>query len=130
MTARTPARLLVVDDEQPIAAATAGYFSALGYLVDSAREREEAEALLATRNYDVMIVDMQLTGSHGREGLELISMARNSSSTTRTIVLTAWATQDLARVARSLGAALFLEKPTALADLAGAVSAVLLADEA
>lgn len=118
-------RLLVVDDEPAILAATRSYFTAAGYEVDCAREREEAEALLCTAPYALLIVDMRLTGTHGREGLELLSLARERSSATRSIVVTAHGSPELAEAARSLGADVFLEKPVALADIAGAVSALL-----
>ena len=44
MTARMAPRLLIVDDEPSILTAMASYFRSQGYEVDSAGEREEAEA--------------------------------------------------------------------------------------
>ena len=125
MIAQRPHRLLVVDDEPAILAATRSYLAAAGYQVDCASEREEAEALLCTSLYAVMIVDMRLTGTHGREGLELLSFARERSSATRSIVVTAHASPELAQASRGCGADAFLEKPAALADIAVVVGALL-----
>jgi len=48
-------QLLVVDDEEPIRYALREYFVARGYAVDCAQEIEEAEALINTRTYDIVI---------------------------------------------------------------------------
>jgi two-component system response regulator PilR (NtrC family) len=121
-------RVLIVDDESAILHATRAYLTVLGYSVDCAREREEAEALLATTPYAVLITDMRLTGMHGREGLELLSFAREHSSATRAIVVTAYGSPELAEASRALGADAYLEKPVALSDVARTVAALL--DEA
>lgn len=120
-----PMRVLVVDDESAILAATRAYLMAEGYEVDCAREREEAEALLCASQYELMIVDMRLTGSHGREGLELLSFARERSTRTKSIVVTAHGSPDLAEASRRTGADVFLEKPVALADIARTAGALL-----
>ena len=53
-------RLLIVDDEDAILFAMTEYFSARLFAVDCARDREEAEALLAVRAYAVIITDLRL----------------------------------------------------------------------
>lgn len=113
-----PNRLLVVDDEEPILEAARDYLTAHGYSVDTAREREEAEALIARNRYALMIADMRLTGAHGREGLELIAYLRECSPLARAIVLTAYGSLELEREARRRGADAFLEKPVPLSELA------------
>lgn len=118
-------RVLVVDDEEPILSAIREYFEPLGHGVDCARELEEAEALLSHVHYGLLIADLRLTGSHSAEGLELIRFARERSPWTRTILLTAHGSQELAREAQGRGADIFLEKPQPLSLLA-AVAAELL----
>lgn len=121
----TVPRLLVVDDEETILDATRDYFAAQGYLVDSAREREEAEALLATARYSLVIADMRLTGAHGREGLELLSYLRERCPWSKTIVLTAYGSPELEREILRRGADAFLEKPVPLSDVARTVNRLL-----
>ena len=111
-------RLLVVDDEEAILDATRDYFTASGYWVDCAREREEAEALLATEDYELVISDMRLTGAHGREGLELLGLLRERCPRTRTIVLTAYRSPELEGEVMRRGADSFLQKPIPLAEVA------------
>lgn len=110
-------RVLVVDDEETIVRATSKYFAAHGYVVDSANEREEAEALLSTSRYALVIADMRLTGVHGREGLELIGFVRERCPWAKVIVLTGYVSEELAEEAQRRGADLFLEKPVPLSDL-------------
>jgi DNA-binding response OmpR family regulator len=113
-----PRRVLIVDDEHTILDAVREYLAAYGLVVDAAHEREEAEALLLTRGYDVVIADMRLTGIHGREGLELLRFAREHRPMVRLIVLTAHGSRELEDEARRCGADEFLEKPVPLSELA------------
>ena len=66
-----PGRLLIVDDEAAIRLALGEYFRRRGWTVDSAAEKEEAEALLACTEYAVVIADLRLTGIYGVEGLDV-----------------------------------------------------------
>jgi len=118
-------RLLVVDDETAILASTCAYLNGLGYDVDGAGEREEAEALLATECYSVVIVDMRMTGAHGREGLELLRFLREQCPWARAIVVTAHGSPELETEARRCGACAFLQKPVALAEIARVAEALL-----
>lgn len=117
-TAQKGVRILVVDDEEAIRDATREYLTALGYHVDAAQEREEAEALLSTATYSLVIADMRLTGVHGREGLELVGYLRERCPWARVVVLTAYGSPDLEAEARRRGADVFLEKPVPLSELA------------
>ena len=113
----TEHRILIVDDEQPVRDAIREYLTAYGYGVDGAQELEEAEALLATTDYSLMLVDIRLTGLHGREGLELLRFARRHCPEIRLIVMTAHASDGLELDARRRGADAFLEKPLPLSRL-------------
>lgn len=113
----TEHRILIVDDEQPVREAVGEYLTAYGFTVDAAEELEEAEALLVTTEYSLMIVDVRLTGMHGREGLELLRFAAHHCPCIRMIVMTGHAASDLEREARRRGADVFVEKPLPLSTL-------------
>src|SRR5689334_19197278 len=83
-------RLLVVDDEEAICFSMSEYFSLHGYKVDTAREIEEAEKLLAASEYKVVIQDLRLSLTNTSDGLEMIRSIREHSPKTRIIVLTAY----------------------------------------
>lgn len=119
------ARLLVVDDESAILAATCAYLRGIGHDVDGAGEREEAEALLAVECYAVVILDMHMTGAHGREGLELLRFLREQCPWARTVVVTAHGSPELEAEARRFGACAFLQKPVPLADIARVTESLL-----
>jgi DNA-binding response OmpR family regulator len=51
--------MLIVDDERVILGAMQEYFAAHGYKVDCARDKREAETLLAERTYLVLITDLR-----------------------------------------------------------------------
>jgi DNA-binding NtrC family response regulator len=112
-----PARLLVVDDEAAIRFALVEYFRGSGWSVDSASEKEEAEALLACTAYAVVIADLRLTGIHGVEGLDIVQWSRHLRPETRVVLLTGNATPEIEAEARRRGADAFLEKPLPLATL-------------
>lgn len=118
-------KLLVVDDERPLAESIADYFDARGYLVDVASELEEAEALISGTAYDVVITDLRLTPTAHEEGLELLSFVHQRWPGTLTLVLTAFPTPLAERVARNAGACALLHKPQPLAEVEARVCALL-----
>jgi len=113
-----PYRVLVVDDEMPILGAVGEYFGALSLHVDTAQEREEAEALILTTPYDLVIADMRLTGIHGREGLELARFVREFQPGARVLIMTAHGSGELEEEVRRCGADQFVRKPIPLSELA------------
>jgi DNA-binding response OmpR family regulator len=116
-----PTRILVVDDEESIAFALQRYFRARGLEVDCAGELEEAQALLVNDRYSLVIADLRLTGVHGAEGLEVLSFVREHAPWTRTILLTAYGSDELESEALRRGADAVLRKPKPLPDLAQVV---------
>jgi len=115
-------RLLVVDDEEAIAFAMRRYFAGQGFEVDTASERVEAEALLARKHYQAAVIDLRLTGVDSAEGLDLLGFVRDNCPDTRTILLTAYGSEELNRQARERGVDVVLSKPQPLSDVAQVVS--------
>lgn len=111
-------RILIVDDEELIVLAMRRYFQGLGYEVDSAHELEEAQALLATRTYDLVIADLRLTGIGGVEGLQIVADVHQRSANTRIILLSAFGTPEIERESYNRGADAFLHKPKAMMEIA------------
>jgi DNA-binding response OmpR family regulator len=110
-------QLLIVDDESAIRFALADFFRAAGWSVDCAAEKEEAEALLANGEYDVVIADLRLTGISGVEGLDIIQWARHLRPETRIVLLTGNGTPEIEAESRRRGADAFLSKPLPLPEL-------------
>jgi DNA-binding response OmpR family regulator len=118
-------RLLIVDDESAIRFALVEYFRGCGWTVDSAAEKEEAEALLACTSYSVVIADLRLTGIHGVEGLDIVQWSRHLRPETRVVLLTGNATPEIEVEARRRGADAFLQKPLPLPQLEAIVDGLL-----
>lgn len=124
-TSRLLMRMLVVDDEDVIACALQTYFSVFGYEVEVAAEREEALALLALRDYDVVIADLRLTGTNGEEGLEVIRTARQRNGDAVLVLLTAYGTPSVEARASNGGADVLLHKTRPLVEIAHTVSSLV-----
>lgn len=122
---REPYRMLVVEDESTALFALKKYFSGAGYRVDHARELEEAEALILTTHYHVVIADLRLSGSTAAEGLEVLRFVRHHSRGTKVVILTAYSSPDVQSSARILGAGAFLQKPMALSEIQATVARLL-----
>jgi DNA-binding response OmpR family regulator len=118
-------RLLIVDDESAIRFALVEYFRGSGWTVDSAAEKEEAEALLACTPYSVVIADLRLTGIHGVEGLDIVQWSRHLRPETRVVLLTGNATPEIEAEARRRGADAFLQKPLPLPQLEAIVDGLV-----
>ena len=117
--------MLVVEDEPTALSALRKYFSHAGFAVDYAREIEEAEALVATSKYDVVIADLRLTFNYITEGLEILRFVRQHSRDTKFVILTAHGSPEIQRSARALGAGAFLQKPMPLPEIAATVTRLL-----
>ena len=119
-------RLLVVDDEESICFSMSEYFSLHGYRVDTARELEEAEKLIESTEYKVVIQDLRLTTTtRNPDGLDIIKMIRDHNLQTRIVVLTAYGSAEVEDEARRCGADAFLRKPKPLSQVAQIVQGLL-----
>jgi DNA-binding NtrC family response regulator len=110
-------RMLVVEDEVTVLFALRKYFSAAGYHVDYARELEEAQALIITNQYHIVIADLRFSGSSAAEGLEVLRFVRHHSRGTKVVILTSYGSAEIQTSARKLGAAAFLQKPAPLPEI-------------
>lgn len=102
------ARLLVVDDEENLRITTAAILEKEGYTVDTAASGNEAIALLAKTDYDLVLTDLHMEGG---EGLSVLNEIRRTSPFTISIVLTGFASVESAIAALQEGAYDYLVKP-------------------
>jgi DNA-binding response OmpR family regulator len=125
-TSSPPPRLLIVDDEATINFALWDYLVRSGYQVDRARNRREAEDLLAGEPYALAIIDLRLGVSEPRGGLSLVRRVRERSPGARVILLTAYGSPEIEAELAGLGTGLLLlSKPQPLARLADEVARLL-----
>jgi len=102
------ARILIVDDEPGMRHFLVNTLRPISRHVDSAEDARAAEAMLATRQYDVMVLDNIMPG---QKGLDWLRDQRSKGGFTDTILITAYADLQTAIDAMRAGASDFLVKP-------------------
>src|SRR6478672_786209 len=102
------ARLLVVDDEENLRITTAAILEKEGYAVDTASSGNEAIALLASADYDLVLTDLHMEAG---EGLSVLNDIRRNAPLTISVVLTGFASVESAIAALQEGAYDYLVKP-------------------
>ncbi len=106
-------RLLIADDQADVVEALRLLLKAEGYeIVPAASPRAVLEAVQA-REFDLVLMDLNYARdtTSGAEGLDLLSRLREVDPTLPVVVMTAWASLDLAVEAMRRGARDFVAKP-------------------
>jgi DNA-binding NtrC family response regulator len=115
-TQSPPLRVLVVDDEPLICWSLAETLRDGGDVVIAAKDGAAAmRALSESREpIDVALLDYRLPDV---DDLSLLSAVRGFSPSTRVILMSAYATPEIAKVAMALGAARVVAKPIDMRDV-------------
>jgi len=114
-----------VDDEKSICLSLKEYFSHTGYAVDTAADVEDAERLIDTGHYELLIQDIRMGVTEDFSGLQIIKFARTHRPGMRIVVLTAHGSGEVENEARVLAVDAFLRKPQPLARLAEVVRGLI-----
>jgi ActR/RegA family two-component response regulator len=118
MTSETSSRnVLLIDDDELVSASLRSSLEKAGCTVDVALKTSAVEALLRSRSYEVIVVDPYLTGGLRHDTAALIDRVRELQPAARVIVLTAYASRSLLRIAETFGVDSVLGKPQPVADL-------------
>jgi DNA-binding NtrC family response regulator len=114
------APILIVDDQGDVREALRLLAKAEGYATQTADSPAAALAAAAKTVYAAALIDLNYTRdtTSGAEGLELLAKLKQLDAELPVIVMTAWATIDLAVEAMRRGAGDFVEKPWNNARLA------------
>jgi DNA-binding NtrC family response regulator len=106
-------RVLVADDQVQVREALALLLQPEGYEVDCAASPQAALPMLSAEQYDILLMDMNYTRdtTSGREGMDLLQRALEMDAHLPVVVMTAWASVDLAVEAMRHGARDFVQKP-------------------
>ncbi|MFH0900637.1 MAG: response regulator [Pseudomonadota bacterium] len=112
-------RILVLDDEPIVCKRLKPALEKCGYRVDLAATGQEAIERLDEERYSIVITDVRMEGI---DGLEVLKHARERSPTTIVIMITGYATVEVARQALTLGAFDFIAKPFKIDDLRAVVA--------
>ena len=115
MSAPSPPRprVLVADDQREVREALRLLLKAEGFETLLASSPAEVIQAFATRDLDVALLDLNYSRdtTSGQEGLDLLGRLRDIDATLPVVVMTAWASIDVAVAAMRQGARDFVEKP-------------------
>jgi two-component system NtrC family response regulator len=115
-------KVLVVDDEKPIAAICAHFIQGAGWEVLTAASGEEAlDRIAGDATIGVVFLDMKLPG---RDGIDVLREVKRSRPAVEVVMITAHGTIDLAVEAMKVGAADFVTKPFTRARVLAALERV------
>ena len=111
---KTPASILLVDDDSAFRHVMSGELRRLGFLVTTAGSGEEAMACLAQQEPDIVLLDLRLPGM---DGLETLKAIRARHPSTEVIMLTGHGSIDTAIESVRVGAFDYITKPCPLDEI-------------
>ncbi len=113
-------RILIVDDEPKVAVSLQASLESLerNYQVVCAETGESALTEMDRGPFDVVITDLRMPGMNG---LELMQRVKETHPETRTILITAYGSDDVEAETRRLNAYRYFTKPFHIQDLTAAV---------
>ena len=100
--------ILIVDDEKNMRRILSTIFRDEGHVVVESSGAKEAIGLIATKQFDLVVTDQKMPDG---DGLSVISAAKDADASLPVVMLTAFATVDLAVEAMRQGAFDFITKP-------------------
>lgn len=112
-------RILVIDDETGIREGCKRALSPQGYLVETAENGEQGLQKVHSNNFDLVLIDIMMPGI---SGIDLISLIHQYDPEIVCIIITGYATVELAVRAIKQGAYDFLTKPFTTDELFLAVN--------
>ncbi|HMG72331.1 MAG TPA: SpoIIE family protein phosphatase [Pyrinomonadaceae bacterium] len=106
-------RALIADDQPDVLAALHLLLRGAGYQTEAVNSPAALLQAIRERNFDLVLMDLnyERDTTSGREGLDLITRIRSLDSTLPVMVLTGWASVELAVEAMHRGVRDFVQKP-------------------
>src|SRR3954469_6036737 len=115
MAANDPAphRILVADDQPDVLEALRLLLKAEGYQIETAKSPAAVMKAIEARDFSLAIIDLNYARdtTSGQEGLDLLAKLQAADATLPVVVMTAWASVEIAVEAMRRGAKDFITKP-------------------
>ena len=116
------ARILLVDDEDCILRTTAILLESEGHSTVCVLNGREAENLVKTSDFDIMITDIRMSPM---DGMQLMALVHASKPQMPIVVISAYGSEKTAQEAMALGACRYIKKPFRVDDILRAVNEAL-----
>ena len=106
-------RVLIADDQPDVLEALRLLLKPEGYLIDTGSSPQQLLRALELKDYDVVLMDLNYTRdtTSGEEGLDLLQRIHTADESLPVVVMTAWASVNVAVEAMRRGARDFIQKP-------------------
>jgi len=114
-------KILIVEDDENILSLLKRGFEEEGYIIDSSSDGEEAEYLITTNSYDIIILDWMLPT---KSGIEILKSIRQQNIPTPVIMLTAKDEIDNRVLGLTSGADDYMCKPFSFKELQARATAL------
>lgn len=108
-------RILLIEDNETLSETISDRLTADGHAIDCERDGEQANDLLRHKQFDLVLMDVNLPG---RNGFEILRSMRARGDTTPVIILTARSEIDDRIIGLDGGADDYIVKPVDLRELA------------
>ena len=112
-------QILLVDDEPIVGNRLKSGLQKMGFEVEVLKNPEEALAIIRERKFDILIADIMMPEING---LQLLETVKEANPDTRVIIMTGFATSEMAREAMEKGAYDIIAKPFKPVDLRAMVA--------
>jgi two-component system response regulator (stage 0 sporulation protein F) len=111
--------VLVVDDRLGIRILIEEILTAHGYSVTQAADGYEALELVENNNFDLVLLDMKMSGM---DGLETLTLLKKKFPALDVIIMTAYEELDVLNEAKNRGAKGYLSKPFDIEELLNVIN--------
>ncbi len=115
-------RILLVEDEKPVASLVKRGLESNHYAVDVAYDGEQAQSLVDEADFDLVILDLALPKA---DGFEVLNHLRTQKPSLPVLIMSGWAEVEDRMKGLDLGASNYLAKPFSLSELLASVRALL-----
>jgi len=106
--------VLIVDDEPIVCERLKAFLEGDGHRIETSTDPVEAMRRLESKEYDIVISDIRMEVI---DGIQIMEKVLQKSNHTKVIMITGYATLDLAREALTKGAFDFIAKPFKMKDI-------------
>ena len=115
--------ILVVDDEPIVRESIRDWLKDAGYKIETAETGEEALEMIKKQDFSIIVLDIRLPG---QTGITVLKQVKALKPEIKSIIITAYPSDDLLNEAKRLGAIDYLIKPIAPDDLEKLIRETLL----
>ncbi|MBI9090541.1 MAG: response regulator [Desulfobacterium sp.] len=116
--ANQPLKIMLIDDENIVGKRLKPALEKTGDIVETFEEGKKALARFDETPFDIVVTDIRMENI---DGIEILEQVLAKSGRTKVIIITGYATVEIAREALSKGAFDFIAKPFKPADLRGII---------